>query len=76
MPKLSNGTGAPINTTQQHNVLNNASNTSNTVNHHSSGAKINMLNGVGGESDLNKHTKLPKIGAAMNGSNNNLRSGS
>jgi dual specificity tyrosine-phosphorylation-regulated kinase 2/3/4 len=83
MPKLSNGTGAStVNTTQQHNnVLHNASNTSNTVNHHSSGAKINMINGGGGgggsgESELNKHTKLPKIGAAMNGSNNNLRSGS
>jgi dual specificity tyrosine-phosphorylation-regulated kinase 2/3/4 len=57
--KINNGT-----------ILNNSSNTTNTV---------NTASGVNGGSlrnndpDLNKHTKLPKIG---NGSSNNLRTGS
>jgi dual specificity tyrosine-phosphorylation-regulated kinase 2/3/4 len=64
VPKLSNGSS-------QHNILNNSSNTTNTVNNTSNGGGRNAYQT---DPDLNKHTKLPKIGG--NGSNNNLRTGS
>jgi dual specificity tyrosine-phosphorylation-regulated kinase 2/3/4 len=58
VPKLNKTNGQPTNNSS--NVLNNSSNTVNR-------------NNAANDPDLNKHTKLPKIG---NGSNNNLRTGS
>lgn len=67
VPKMNGTGGAGI---AQHNILNNTSNTvmNNTLRHVFNNGSSGNMNGTS-ESDLNKHTKLPKIG----GSNNNLR---
>ena len=74
VPKLANGNSS------QHNVLNNSSNNSNTVNNSQNNGRThnNTTYGGGGstgiiDTDISKHTKLPKIGG---GSNHNLRTGS
>lgn len=56
------------------NILNNASNTVNATNSHKFNSVVaSALNSSGGEAELNKHTKLPKIGHTTT---SNMRTGS